>query len=408
MPKVGQPPLFPPEADNHRNGKATGLGAKLRLEPDTPAEPEPVEEVVGVATPDGACPEPLRSVINYLKTYIVLPEAPTLVTSAWVMAAWLPDLWDRFPHLAVTSPEKRCGKTLLLDLLYPITLNGMTTTNISPQALYRIVQRDKPTLLMDELQSISRKGSEASQVTLELLNAGIGKSAKVIRCGGTNMEQVHTFNVYGPKAFALIGELDGVLGDRCLNVKMKRKTKEHRVERYRSKHVDAAAVVVYDALKAWAEANQEAVAKHYDEVELFDINNDRMADLLAPLQAVLMSIDAVEQLSVLAMYASKLDEVDKEQAIQSTGVQLLWACRNIFSSQTNGYVGTDDLIGRLTQRPDEQWHRFNPGGRPIGREGLAGLLRPFGIKSAYNKERTHKGYYARDFSEAWERYLLPI
>src|SRR5262249_14445075 len=58
----------------------------------------------------------LASVADYIGTYIVLPRRSRYVVAAWVMAAHLTELWDRFPHLAITSPEKRCGKTRLLQL----------------------------------------------------------------------------------------------------------------------------------------------------------------------------------------------------------------------------------------------------------------------------------------------------
>src|SRR5262245_22696114 len=52
---------------------------------------------------------------RYLAGYVVVPEPALLAVAAWVMASWLDDLWDRFPLLGVTSPEKRCGKTRLLE-----------------------------------------------------------------------------------------------------------------------------------------------------------------------------------------------------------------------------------------------------------------------------------------------------
>src|SRR5262249_10838313 len=106
------------------------------------------------------------------------------------------------------------------------------TTNISPAALYRLVEKEKPTLLMDESQSLSRRGSESSEVIREILNAGTGKNAKAIRCGGPRMNEIEEFSVYSPKVFAMIGEPDGVLADRSLPVPMKRKTKDDDVQRY--------------------------------------------------------------------------------------------------------------------------------------------------------------------------------
>ena len=284
-------------------------------------------------------PEPLRDAMNFLADYVVLPESSVLVIAAWVIAAWLADVWDRFPHLAITSPEKRCGKTLLLELLFPIVPRPLYTTNISPAALYRAVQRDKPTLLMDESQSISRRGSEASEVIREILNAGIGKNARVIRCGGANHDEIHEFSVYSPKVFALIGDLDGVLSDRCLPVPMKRKTKEHKVERYRSRKVEADGKVLHDKLEQWAAANGEKIAEVYDTVQSFNIDNDRMADLLTPLQAVLTVLGGEEPLDILQKYACGLDERDREQETQSPGVRLLVACREMTSTRSRLCLG---------------------------------------------------------------------
>src|SRR5262249_28039287 len=143
--------------------------------------------------------------VEYLEAYMVLPERTTaVVIAAWVAAARLQELWDKVPHLAVASPEKRCGKTTPLDLLPQVPPRPRYTTNISPASLYRVIEKEHPTLLMDESQSISRRGSETSEVIREILNAGIGKNAKVLRCGGDRMEEIVEFSVYGPKVFAMI------------------------------------------------------------------------------------------------------------------------------------------------------------------------------------------------------------
>jgi hypothetical protein len=61
----------------------------------------------------------------YLKRFLLLDDSECLAASAWVMAAWLSDLWDRFPHLAITSAEMRSGKTRFLEVLELITGRGL-------------------------------------------------------------------------------------------------------------------------------------------------------------------------------------------------------------------------------------------------------------------------------------------
>lgn len=345
---------------------------------------------------------PVLEIAEFLSQYIVLPEVSFLVIATWIVASYMMDKWDRYPHLAINSPEKRCGKTLLLDLLFLLVLRPRYTTNISPAAIYRLIEKENPTLLMDEAQSVNRRGSEASEVTREILNAGIGRKAKVTRCAGENREDVEEFSVYGPKVFAFIGDLDAVLADRSLPVHLRRKTAADSVQRYRSRIVDKEGAELQKRIEKWANDNAEQVAAVYDGLEPFEIENDRMADLLLPLQAVLTVLGNQEPLDQLEEYAKELDDRDAEQESQSVGVQLLIACREVFKGFS--FIGSDKLISKLAERKEEPWHRLNRG-QEITREGLANLLRPYGIRSSRNKEQTARGYHAADFADAWSRYI---
>lgn len=357
----------------------------------------------------GYTPDVVSAVEEFIAGYIVIPDLMALAIACWVVAAWLAEIWDRFPHLAVTSPEKRCGKTRLLQLLAMMAPNAVNTTNISPAAIYRLVEQRKPTLLLDEAQSIVRRGSESSEILRELLNAGIDRDAKVFRVGGEGHNLVQDFAVYSPKVVALIGDLDGVLADRCLPIYMRRKTDDEEVLPFRSRLVEPEGTKLHDRLEVWAEEHAEQIAKTYDSLDVFPIGNDRLAELLLPLQAVLMTANK-SRMGELAEYARALDLKDAET--ESPGIRVLIACRSIFEKVKPDKAGvrflaTTVLISRLAERSEEPWHRFTRGGL-ITAEALANLLRPFGIRSHRNVSQTARGYFAHDFEEPWARYLSPL
>jgi hypothetical protein len=366
--------------------------------------------------------ELLRGLKNYLAAYIVLPEPPLVVVAAWVMASYLMDCWSRFPHLAVTSPEGRCGKTRLLELLEQVCRQALSVTSISPAGLYRTIEKDRPTLLQDEAQSLARRASETTEVLREIFCGGIGRTSKVVRCVGPNHVPTD-FSIYCPKVVALVGSLDGILADRCLPILMKRKTDKDEVKRYREREVSAAGTDLALQLAEWAglESTRRQVEAIYESLEPFTIRNDRMAELLLPLQTVLTLASqdhngetdgpfsnaktvhlARQPLILLRRYAEQLEEQERESERLSPGVRLLAACRDVFAQYN--FLSTLTLLSSLHSRQEERWYRFDKG-QPLSGEGLAALLEPFDIRPRHDQKRTQRGYWRADFEDAWQRYL---
>jgi hypothetical protein len=354
----------------------------------------------------------VAEVTQFLLDYMIMPKSAALVITAWVMAAWLvhrnKEIFDRFPHLCVTSPDKRCGKSRLLEVLQQIVPEPHSSVSISPAALYRVIEEMRPTFLLDEQGGLIRRGSETAELFRELLNGGISKGATVTRCTGPNREKTKRYSIYAPKVFALIDRPDGVTADRCLLIGLVKKTEEETVKRFLTREVEPVGRALQEKLAGWAISNHDRAAKLYGEVEPFKIDNDRMAELLMPLQAVLLAAAGAEELAQLEEWAQGISERDQEQEAQSTGVRLLDCCRALFRQHKADFLSTAFLLDELRKMPEEAWGRYHQG-RPLSDEALAKQLRKYSIVPGKNRQEgvEVRGYFRAAFKDAWTRFVPP-
>lgn len=149
---------------------------------------------------------------SYIRSYVRLAEACyALVIALWLVATHVWEAFDAFPYLVVTSATKRSGKTRLLELVSFVAFKSRLVANISPAALYRTIDAEKPTLLVDEAEMLSSAKTEFRS----LLNPGYRRGQTVKRHDGD-------FETYCPKAFALIGDVHDTLRDRSIIIGMMR------------------------------------------------------------------------------------------------------------------------------------------------------------------------------------------
>ena len=101
-----------------------------------------------------------------LTRYVILPSAEAAVAVAlWIAATHAQAAWAHAPRLVIRAPEKRCGKSRLLDIVEGTCHAPLITVNASPAAVYRAIGTDTPpTLLVDEADTIfGGKNAEANE-----------------------------------------------------------------------------------------------------------------------------------------------------------------------------------------------------------------------------------------------------
>jgi putative DNA primase/helicase len=335
--------------------------------------------------------------------HVVLPKYAAQALALWVLHSWTLDASEVSPFIVLKSPVMRCGKTTVLVILQFLTPKSELASNISPAAIYRYIEQDRPTLLIDEADTFVNGGDEIRGI----LDSGHTKaSAYVIRnveIGGEY--QAKRFSTWAPKAIATIGRLADTVADRSITILMQRKTPGQKVERLRRRDNPHFAALRGGA----ARFAQDALVTLTAADDLTDIPtelHDRAADNWRPLLTI--ADHAGGQWPTLARAAARaLSGEDAAIDGAAIGVQLLADIKSVFREGEDA-LPTRVLIDRLVADPERPWAEYRPG-KPLTARQLGGLLRPFGVLSGTVHaagQPDAKGYQRAAFEDAWERYLL--
>jgi len=141
---------------------------------------------------------------RFIARYVVMDDDQRLVVALWVLHTYVFEVFTQTPYLAVNSPEKQCGKSTLLGVLEHSCNRPWNTCNPSEAVIYRKIHAQKPTLLLDEVDGIFRKGSPYEHLAT-LLNVGIRAGTKVPRVLNPKSNELIEYNVFCPKVLAGIG-----------------------------------------------------------------------------------------------------------------------------------------------------------------------------------------------------------
>ena len=307
-------------------------------------------------------------------------------------------------YIGVVSPEKRCGKTTLLELLALLSNRSLTASNISPSALFRVIEQTKPTLLIDEADTFLQGRDEMAGI----LNAGYRKgNSYVVRVAERKSRAAHTpregkngdscnsslhvpefgewtsegpdgspgatefaqYSCWCPKVMAAIGRLPDTLADRCIVITMQRKMPGEKCERMRELNAE-------DYRKRCAEFVREhsaAIAQARPETP--SGLNDRAADIWEPLLAI-ADLAGGEWPQLARQAAQQLSASDDEITLVG---YFLKDIRTLMLNSKVDRVLSRDIIRVMNPMHDRPWEDLRRG-REINEWWLGWQMRELGIR----------------------------
>lgn len=344
----------------------------------------------------------LDEITGIIRRFIVLPTQEVDAIALWVLHSWTAEASDVSPRLHLKSATKRSGKSTLMSLLGVLVHRPLACSNISAPALYRSIESWKPTLLMDEADTLVGD-QELNEALRGVLNAGHYKpQANIIRCVGKGTDQsVAAFNCYGPVALAGIGSIWNTLADRSIVIKMQRKGPGEVVEPLRLATLSSFSAFPRRAHR-WATDNLQAlrVARPQMPKGLNDRAADNWMSLLAIADCAGSDWPERARAAALKLSASEEDED------MSPGELLLGDLAKIFADPDTLVLSSAQVCDALSELEDRPWPEWK-NGKPITPRGLARLMGLFGVKPRVLRTDLLKrrGYERAELESVWKKYL---
>lgn len=342
----------------------------------------------------------LTTVENLLRRYVRFPDehGPTAL-ALFVLHTHAIDAADVTPYVYIKSPQKRSGKTRVLEALALPAHTPLRASSISAAAIFQAVERWRPTLLIDEADAIFASRSEKAEELRGIINGGNRRGSVAIR--GTQDGEPVMFSTYCAKVLAGIdtGKLPDTIRDRSIVVGLERKLRTEQVARLRNREIESEVEELRGRLADWAAENEEALRGHEAE-PLLDLD-DRLDEAWEPLFAIaeLAGCGWPERArsAAVALAAGAEDTGEDHAAL------LLAALQSIVVGEA---MLTKDICQALNENEDLPFGAYRHDNGIDGRR-LSRMLKPYGIRSANVRPPEGgqgKGYRREQFEPVWERY----
>ena len=340
-----------------------------------------------------------EEIYKLVTRHIACTDAVAIASTLWIIFTWVIEASHIAPIAWINAPEKRCGKSQLLTLIALMSKRSLPSSNITAAALFRCIEKYKPTLIIDEVDTFVNDNEDLRGV----LNAGHSRdNPYIIRCAGDDNEPKE-FYVYGAKALSGIGKIPSTLMDRSISLTLRRKLNNEHRDRVRDLSRDTTNTIKAK-LARWSDDNLQVVKEATP--LLPKAINDRMQDNWEILLKIATTLGD-EWLQRANSACIEISGIEHDEP--SLNEQLLIDIKGIFELKKVTRIFSDDLITALCTDPEMNWSTYNRG-KPITQKQVSNRLGEYGIspKQMRTANGNRRGYDIAYFQDAFKRYLSAI
>ena len=328
-----------------------------------------------------------------LQDYVVMSPVQADAVALWVIHTHSHDASDTSPKLIIKSPQKRSGKTRLVEVLARVVARPLFTSGITASALLRLIEKYRPTVLLDEIDAAMKANKEMAEALRGLMNSGFDcAGARYIMNvpapdGGYEPRE---FSTWAPQLLCGIGNLPDTVRDRGIEIEMKRKLPREKVLRLRRRDGSDLEELARKAVR-WS-------ADNFDKLRLANPDtpdglSDRASDAWEPLFAIADLAGGVwPQRARAAALALSGDGAAEEENFDMIPLADI---RRAFDEKNIDKLASRELTSYLTSLDERTWSEWR-NDKPISMAQLSHVLKRYRIGSGtirFEGGMTAKGYY---------------
>jgi hypothetical protein len=275
--------------------------------------------------------------------------------------------------------------------------------------LFRSIEQEYPTLIVDEAEKLNRQGATDFRA---ILNVGYRKGQTIPRLEGKGVKE---FNTYCPKIFILIGDVYDTLRDRSMIITMRRA--ESR-ERFVYEPVKAEGNTIRESIYANVSIRLNELQAAFLEFKGLPFLMDRDEEIWTSLFSVaaVFCPDRIGELQVCAVdmatektiearrHVDISDSEEKNATSDEYAKRLLLDLCSVFAG-AGTVMSTANVIVALQGISVAPWRKFR--GRGLTPHDMSHLLSRFGVRpvvisaSHGRKDRLFlRGYRRKDVEKA--------
>lgn len=355
----------------------------------------------------------VTDLVAFIRRFVVMTDEQALVMALYVVHTHLVEVCEQTPYITVTSPERGCGKSRLLEVLELLVAESWMIVSPSDAVLFRKVHATTPTILWDEIDAVfAPKAAQHHEDQRALLDQGHRRFGTVPRFIG---DKVMEFNVFCPKVLAGIGALPDTIASRAIPIRLQRRKRSEPIDRFIRRDVRPDGEVLAGRVANWAGKYGPRVAIARPEMpEELDDRMQEGCESLVAVADIMGCGKAARAALVQLLHEERLD------AHETWRVRLLRDVKTVCEAKdVHRAITTETLLEGLCGLPESSWLGPRYYGRQLEDKDLATLLLQYGVKPQLIKFKTgaRRGYRLYDYMNkrgeeivglrtAWERYAV--